>query len=270
MVAVYLLRHDTNGQQQVALKVMLPEVAADEHAIRRCLREVNNMQSLEHRHLVRVHSHGSWHGIFFFVMDYCDGGDVKRLMRERGGTLPLEEAVGIVCQVLDALEYAHTANIRVELPDGTVESSRGLVHRDVSPHNILLAGSQAKLTDFGLAKAFEMAGLSGLTRTGISAGKPYFMPRQQVVNFRHAGPEVDVWAAAACLYNMLTGRYPRDFPRHMDLWQAVLETEPVPILKRDPSIPEKLAEVIDLALTDQHEIHFKTSAQLRSALEGVL
>lgn len=268
MGAVYLARHDTKSRQ-AALKVMLPQVTANERAKALFLREVNNMKALRHPHLVRLHSHGSWYGIFFFMMDYCDRGDVVRLMCRRGGTLPLDEAVDIVYQALDGLDYAHRANIDVELPDGRIENRRGLVHRDVSPSNILLAGPQAKLADFGLAKAFEIAGLSGLTRTGNAAGKPYFMPRQQVVNFKHARPEVDVWATAACLYNMLTGRYPRDFPRNKDVWQTVLQSDPVPIRKRDPSIPKKLAEVIDLALIDRPQIYFKMAGQLRSALEEV-
>ena len=85
----------------------------------------------------------------------------------------------------------------------------------LSPHNILLAEGRgvtvAKVSDYGLGKAFDRAGLSGHTRTGSTAGKPWFMPRQQVVNFKYAGPEVDVWAAAACIYNMLTGATPRIF-----------------------------------------------------------
>jgi serine/threonine-protein kinase len=121
-----------------------------------------------------------------------------------------------------------------------------------------------------LSRAFDLAGLSGLARTGNSEGKPWFIPRQQVVNFKHAGPEVDVWAAAACLYNMLTGNFPRDFPRGKDVWQTVLESDPVPIRRRDSSIPSRLAKVIDKALIDRPAISFKTAADLKKALQAAL
>jgi serine/threonine protein kinase len=123
-----------------------------------------------------------------------------------------------------------------------------------------------KLADFGLAKAFDQAGLSGLTRTGTAAGKPYFMPYQQVVNFLHARPAVDVWALAACLYHLLTGVYPRDFDGGQDPWQVVLQTDPVPLQRRRPDVPRPLAEVVDAALRDRPEIGFATVADLRRAL----
>jgi serine/threonine-protein kinase len=128
----------------------------------------------------------------------------------------------------------------------------------------------AKVADFGLAKSFEAAGLSGLTATGSAAGSPWFMPRQQVINFLYAKPDVDVWAVAASLYNMLTGRFPRNFPPGKDPWRVVLESASVPIQNHLPSIPAKLARVIDHALIDQPEIPIKTAAELKRQLKEAL
>jgi serine/threonine protein kinase len=124
----------------------------------------------------------------------------------------------------------------------------------------------AKVGDFGLGKAFDQAGLSGLTRTGAKAGKPWYMARQQVVNFKDVPKAVDVWALAACLYRCLTGTYVRDFPEDVDQWQVILYSSPVPIRDRDPTIPRALAEVIDEALREQPEIGFSTPAAFRDAL----
>jgi serine/threonine protein kinase len=95
------------------------------------------------------------------------------------------------------------------------------------------------------------------------------MPRQQVINFKYAKPEVDVWAAAATLYYILTGTPPRDFTG-IDRWLVVLQTEPVPVRFRDASIPQPLAEVIDFALADKPEIRFKSAAEFKQALERAL
>ena len=126
-------------------------------------------------------------------------------VQTRGGTLPADEVVRIGRQALAGLAYAH---------------GRGVVHRDLKPHNLFLTEAgparQVKVGDFGLAKAFDAAGLSGLTRTGRAAGTPSFVPRQQVIDFKNAKPEVDVWALAATLYALLTGRPPRDFPPGRD------------------------------------------------------
>jgi serine/threonine-protein kinase len=274
MGAVYLARHDQSGEQ-VALKVMLPQVAVEDRSREMFLRETENTKALKHRHVVELRDSGCSNGTFFFTLEFCDGGSVDKLMEKSGGSLTVAEAGPIILQALEGLEYAHNAELpSVKLADGSIGRGRGLIHRDLKPQNIFLSGSGssriAKVADFGLAKAFDTAGLSGQTRTGTAAGTPYFMPRQQVINFKFAKPEVDVWAIAASLYFMLTGAVPRDFQRGKDPWQAVLQTDPVPIRKRRASIPQKLAEVIDQALVDKPKIHFKTAAELKGALERVL
>ena len=144
----------------------------------------------------------------------------------------------------------------------------------MKPQNLFLSrsgsGDVAKVGDYGLAKAFDLAGLSGQTATGAIGGTPVFMPRQQLINFKYAKPDVDVWAAAASFYFMLTGQAPRDFPEGKDPWQVVRQTAAIPIRQRDPGVPKKLAEVIDLALIDRPAIHFRTAAEFKQALESAL
>jgi serine/threonine-protein kinase len=273
MGAVYLAEQEETSRQ-VALKVMLPHVAVMKKARDGFLREAENTKALDHPHVVRFWDSGCAEGTFFFTLEFCDGGSLDRLMKERGGTLPVEEATKIALQALDGLEYAHGAEIPyVKTSSGGSGRGKGLVHRDLKPQNIFLSGKGSarlvKVGDFGLAKAFDLAGLSGQTATGSMAGTPYFMPRQQVVNFKYARPEVDVWALAATLYFMLTGSPPRHFAPDQDRWYAVLETSAVPIHQRNPAILRPLAEVIDRALIDKPEIPFKTAAELKRALEGV-
>ena len=233
MGAVYLARNDKTNEQ-VALKVMLPRVAANEKAKQTFLREAENTQALHHPNVVELRDVGCFQGTFYFTLGFCDGGSVDQLVKQQGGRLSIEEATQITLQALDGLEYAHNAELpQVRLSDGTFGRGQGLVHRDLKPHNLFLSGSgrarRAMVGDFGLAKAFDLAGLSGQTCTGALGGTPVFMPRRQVENFKYAKPDIDVWAMAATLYFMLTGQFTRDFPKGKEPFNIILSTNAVPI-----------------------------------------
>ncbi|OUL30250.1 serine/threonine protein kinase [Nostoc sp. T09] len=266
---VYLAQHHTSGKF-IALKVMLPAIAANEDAVQRFLRETENTKALQHPNVVQVIDYGFFEGIFFFTMEYCSGSTVWDLMQQQGGKLAVDIAVPIILQVLNGLEYSHNTEIPyVKLKDGGFGKGRGLVHRDLKPGNIFLTYNDGELTakieDYGLAKAFDLAGLSGQTMTGTKAGTPVFLPRQQLRNFKYVQQDVDIWATAACLDNMLTGTYPGNFSGN-DPFLAVLQNDPVPIRQRDTSIPPKLAEVIDLGLLEKPEIYFKSAVDFKNAL----
>ncbi len=268
--AAFLAQEKKSGRY-LALKILLPEVAVNERAQRMFLREVENSKVLRHPNVVQLYEHGSYKGVFFYTMEYCDRGCVAKLKEKRGGRLGLREATEVILQGLAGLDYIHQAEIpTVQLADGTTGTSKGLVHRDLKPANIFLAGEGeklvAKIADVGVAKAFDTAGLSGQTRTGSVGGTPVFMPRQQVINFKYAKPDVDVWAMAATYYNLLTGYYPRDFSADKDVWLTVLQTQPLPVAQRGVPVPPKLAEVLDLALVDDPEITFKSAGDLRKAI----
>jgi eukaryotic-like serine/threonine-protein kinase len=267
---VYLAQHKQTGEQ-VALKVMLPQAAANQRAINWFMREIDNTKYLIHPNVIQLKDSGNAAGTFFFTMEYCNGGSILDLMaKTHNHILPVNEAVAMILQVLDGLEYAHNAEIpNVKLADGSFGKGRGLVHRDLKPGNIFVTNINGKniikVADYGLGKAFDQAGLSGLTNTGNTAGTPYFMPRQQVLDFKYAQPAVDVWAAAASLYYMLTANVPRNFS-NQDPFLAVLQNDAVPVRDRNPAIPKPLADAIDLALVDDPEIYFKSAAEFKQAL----
>lgn len=267
---VHLARDQATGEL-VAVKTLWSEFALDRQARDGFLREIENSQALRHPNLVGFRAAGVGGSAFVLASEYCPGGSLAELVAARGGRLAVAEALPLILQVLDGLSYAHQAPIpQVRLADGSTGTARGLVHRDIKPHNILLAGPAeapvVKIADFGLAKAFDRAGLSGHTRTGTMDGSIAFMPRAQVVDYKHAQPEVDVWAAAATLYWTLTGATPRTFPADEDPVTVVL-TEPVtPIRTRDPDIPSRLAEVIDRALVDSPSLAGTSAMEFAEAL----
>ncbi|HET6705150.1 FHA domain-containing serine/threonine-protein kinase [Amycolatopsis sp.] len=240
---VVFLARDTTTGEPVALKV-LHDVRPDTAGL--FLREIANVRALRHPNIVDFRGVGD-EPVPFLVSTYCPGGSVDRL-----GRLTAREAVPIILGVLAGLAYAHGAELpEVRLADRTTTTARGLVHRDVKPQNVLLDGGIARLADFGLAKAFDVAGFSGHTRTGELGGSLEFVPRAQVLNYRYAPPWVDVWATAATLYWMLTGRPPRDFPLGADPVAVVLRENPVPVRAREPSVPPRLAELVDRTLTEE-------------------
>ncbi|BCM91949.1 serine/threonine-protein kinase PrkC [Abditibacteriota bacterium] len=272
--AVFLARHRRTNQK-VALKVMLPDIAADAGGRLRFEREIENTRALNHPNVVSLFEEGRAHGIYFFTMGYCEAGNVSDLMKRRGGTLPVDEALFLMFQVLDGLHYAHYAPIpRVRLADGSYGPGVGLVHRDIKPCNLLLDGygksRVVKVSDYGMAKAFDKAGLTGITRPGSFAGSFHFMPRQQILEFGESLPEVDVWAATASLYYMLTGSPPRDFPPNVDPHAVVLQNAAVLIRQRNPALPKRLAKVIDEALVDYPAIGIRDIATLKKRLKGVV
>jgi serine/threonine-protein kinase len=150
MATVYLakdLRHNRN----VAVKVLRPELAAALGA-ERFLREIETTAGLRHPHILPLYDSGDAGGFLYYVMPWVEGESLReRLDREK--QLPIDDALTITREVADALGYAH---------------SRGLVHRDVKPENILLEGGHAVVADFGIARAVSAAGADRLTQTGVS------------------------------------------------------------------------------------------------------
>src|SRR5690606_22144910 len=134
----------------------------------RFVREARLAETLRHRHVVQQLESGRWHGVFYIVTQLCEGGSVADLMRRAGRPLDVRRAVLITAQALDGLAYAHSVPVPVHLAGGGVVVATGLVHRDISPGNLLFTGGVVKLADFGLAKAFETAGDGKSTRLNSS------------------------------------------------------------------------------------------------------
>jgi serine/threonine protein kinase len=262
---VHLVRREETGEL-LALKTLLARGWVSGPARDGFLREFACTQALRHRNVVAFHGGGAHGDTFYFTCEFCRMGSVADMVAAAGGRVSVRRAVAVALQTLRGLDYTHRAPVPVRLPDGTSTVRDGLVHRDIKPQNLLLTRSQegtvVKIADFGLAKAFDSAGLSGHTQTGAMGGSVAFMPRGQVIDFKYVRPEVDLWAVMACLYWMLTGAAPRDFPPGADPVTVVLHEPPVPVRDRLPSLPHRLAELIDATLVDRPRIASTTASDL--------
>ena len=266
---VYLAYDNASGRK-VALKTMLSGATVDVESKARFIREAKSMELLSHENIVSIFGSGVSGGVFYFTLEYCSGGSLNDLVQHRNRPMPYSEAVSLICQVLKGLEYLHN----VELPDGSGGFVRGLVHRDIKPANILLdmssSGKVAKIADFGLAKVFKLAGIRDLTETGTVGGTMEFVCRQQILDYKYAKPEVDVWSTAAVLYYLLSGEPPRSLNRHQRSMMALLDADLVPLSERRKGLPSGLTELIDRALDDSSSLYYKKAGELCKALESFL
>ncbi len=253
MGVVYRAVHLASGEV-VAIKTVLPAVPPTPKAVAGFLREADVVRRLQHPNIVRFRDSGTTDGRVWFVMEYVPGADAAQLAA--GQPLSVPRAVRWGLQLLDALTHAH---------------DRGFIHRDVKPANLLITGPAdaevAKLSDFGLAKAYEASPLSGLTLTGSTGGTPHFMPPEQVLDLRSVKPPADQYAAAATLYRLLTAAnlYP-PAAGVVDLFAMILESEPIPITNRRPDLPPSLGAAIHRALARNPTDRFADCRTFAAAL----
>jgi eukaryotic-like serine/threonine-protein kinase len=254
MGVVYQAKRESDGTV-VAIKTVIPAVAGSAKQLDRFFREAHILRDLDHPSIVAFLDMGDSNGRLFFVMEYVSGTDAGRLLKEQG-PLPISRAVGLVCQLLQALEYAH---------------AKDYVHRDIKPANLLVVGAPGlevvRLADFGLARVYQTSQLSGLTMMDEVGGTPAFMAPEQITQFREAKPAADQYAAAATLYNLLTGKHVFDFSgKSTDQMLMILQNEPVPIQSRRTDIPNGLAELIHRALAKEPGKRFAGAKEMRRTL----
>jgi tRNA A-37 threonylcarbamoyl transferase component Bud32 len=192
MGAVYKARQ-TKLDRLVAIKILPPEVARDPAFAERFTREARALARLNHSNIVTVHDFGDVDGLYYFTMEYVDGQNLRDLLQS--GPLSAEQALAIVPQICDALQYAH---------------DEGLVHRDIKPENILLdRRGRVKIADFGLAR---LVGLTPtyLTLTGTHEvmGTLWYMAPEQMKGTHSVDHRADLYSLGVVLYEMLTGELP--------------------------------------------------------------
>jgi serine/threonine-protein kinase len=247
----------------VAIKTLLPN-EADRPRLEAMLAEEARLAALvHHANVVHTLELGEHEGLLYLVMEWVDGeplGFLQTRAAERGG-LPLGVAVSLVSQLLAGLHAAH------ELSDEA--GLLGVVHRDVSPHNVLVTyEGVAKLLDFGIAKATEQP--SGNTGTGEIKGKFSYMAPEQILG-EMVDRRCDVFAAGILLYWLTTGQHPFKHHNTAGVIHAITGSAPAPVASTHVSgFPSALERVLVKALEKDREQRYATAEEMRSALEQAM
>ncbi|MBK6691315.1 MAG: protein kinase [Myxococcales bacterium] len=256
MGAVYVAYEEHLGRR-VAIKVLLPEAAANAEAVTRFEREGRAAAALESDHVTRIFAVGRLaSGSPYIVMELLDGHDLAEALT-KGGPLSPSDVVAIMLDACDALAEAH---------------ARGIVHRDMKPANLFFSkranGTQTiKVLDFGISKATGAgAPQQGLTGTAMM-GTPYYMSPEQIREARDVDGRTDIWALGITMYELLVGTLPFSGNSLADLCVAILTTPHVPAAMRRADIPPELDAIINRCLCKDAAGRFANATELRAALQ---
>jgi serine/threonine protein kinase len=237
--------------RHVAVKVLPPYYAHEPGFAQRFTREARAVAQLEHPHILPVYDFGQQGDYSYIVLKYVPAGTLKD--RIDAGPLALAQATDIVCQIAEALDYAH---------------QRGIIHRDVKPSNVLMdQGRWCLLTDFGLARMVE--GSTQLTASGVGVGTPDYMAPEQGQG-RTVDRRADIYSLGVVLFEMLTGQVPYNAETPM---AVVLKhiTDPLPMPRSlDPTIPESVEGVILKALAKEPDDRYAAAGEMAAALRDAL
>jgi serine/threonine-protein kinase len=248
MATVYLARDIRDGQQ-VAIKVMHRSLVSA-LGTERFRREMGIAVALDHPGIVPLWDSGDAAGVMYYVMPYVEGESLYHLLKQQG-RLPIEQAVQITRDVADALGYAH---------------SRGVLHRDVKPENILLAGGHALIADFGLARAIGAANYQKLTDTGMAVGTVYYISPEHFLGDRNLDQRADIYSLGSILFEMLAGEPPHDDKVLHNLIQRIV-WGPVPSVRLlRGEVPPGLEQAINRALAKAPAERFASMEEFAAAL----
>ncbi|MCL7927621.1 MAG: tetratricopeptide repeat-containing serine/threonine-protein kinase [marine benthic group bacterium] len=248
MAVVYRARDLRHGRD-VAFKVLLPEIAAAVGP-ERFLREVELAARLTHPTILPVFDSGQVDELLYYVMPFINGETLADRI-ERIGPLPLEESLRIAREVADGLAYAH---------------SEGIVHRDMKPGNVLLAGDHAWIADFGIALPVGPEAETHLTRTGLAIGTPSYMSPEQAAGERNIDGRSDLFSLGCVLYEMLSGELPFQGPTPQSILVRRLTEDPTPIRSLRKEVPPGVERALRLAMARDPDSRYETAADFRDAL----
>ena len=252
MGTVYHARH-INDFSEVALKVLAPHLVRKPAILARFKQEAGLQMALQHTHVVRVYELVEEDPIHAIVMEYVDGVTLEQMIHEHTGPMVPSRIKAVMLPVLAAVGYAH---------------SKGVVHRDLKPSNIMLTTvdgrDTAKVTDFGIAKALSDGGVE--TATGSKLGTVWYMAPEQCKSSKDVDARSDVYSLGVTLYEARVDRVPFEGETTEQVFMKILERDPIPPRRRNPSISRDQETVIGKAMERDRGRRYGSMAELAEDL----
>jgi hypothetical protein len=246
-MAAVLRARDTQLDRLVALKILPPEMSADEENVRRFHQEARSAAKLDHENIARVFFCGEDQRLHFIAFEFVEGDNLRTLL-ERRGRIPVREALPYMVQVAAGLAHA---------------SHRGVVHRDIKPSNIIITPTgRAKLVDMGLARCLEPRSDNDLTQSGVTLGTFDYISPEQALEPREADVRSDIYSLGCTFYHMLTGRTPvpeGTAAKKLHCHQHVKPPDPRQFV---PDLPAEVVLVLDRMMAKQPRDRFQTPEKL--------
>ena len=241
------LAQDAELGREVALKLLHRRFAEDPEFVARFKREASAAAGLSHPNIVQVFDRGEWDGTYYIAMEYLRGRDLKQIVEQHGPFDP-EHAIDVVEQILQAARFAHR---------------RGIVHRDIKPHNVILGDDgRVKVTDFGIA----LAGASDMTETGSIMGTAQYLSPEQAQG-HPVDARSDLYSIGVVLYELLTGMVPFEAESPVTVALKQVSERPVPPGQHNPAVPPALDAVVMRALEKDPAARFQSADEFLAALE---
>lgn len=249
MAWVYLAE-DTKANQLAAVKILYPQFGQDLSYIQRFNREAKLASTLTDPHIVRVLDYGADRDVYYLVMEYIEGEDLRVTLSKKG-PFPWKNALELIDQLATALEHAHMY---------------GVVHRDIKPQNLMLTeDGLLKVLDFGIAR---IPALPSLTQSGF-VGSPYYVSPEQAMG-EEVDTRSDIYSSGIVLYELLSGNIPFDAKSPWSIISQHIASEPPPIELPDSDIPKNVHDLLKRMVAKKPVERFQTPTMLRQAIAAVL